>query len=100
MTDQPKTADLSSSETMPVSAYLRCEHCVYWLRGYCIRFPPVAYQGGRMWPPTRASDVCGEHTPIGSDRRSFWRLKREAEEDPANAKNRLRGLLGSDPEAW
>jgi hypothetical protein len=64
------------------SDFLRCEYCVYWLRGHCIRFPPVAFQGGRVWPPTMATDVCGEHTPVGSDTRNFWRLKREAENNP------------------
>jgi hypothetical protein len=29
-----------------------------------------------------ATDVCGEHTPVGSDTRNFWRLKREAENNP------------------
>lgn len=65
----------------PVSDYLRCEHCIFWLRGACIRFPPVAYQGGRVWPPTMATDVCGEHKTSGSDNTGFWRLKREAEKE-------------------
>lgn len=52
-----------------------CGTCVFWLNDrHCIRFPPVREAGGRAWPPTRRSDVCGEHTAAGEDARGFWRV--------------------------
>lgn len=51
-----------------------CGTCVFWREGHCIRFPPVREAGGRAWPPTAHSDLCGEHRTTGEERRSgFWR---------------------------